>query len=602
MKTSFLTKFLINSKLRNDSYFGNIKLKKLKLNSINKTILTPIINTNSKLSTRFHSNSLTKKNEINDFKINKFTINKCVNPINKIESYRSKNINNFQLLSSTSRIYRNSIYKNKMKNFSHYFLETKSSLNLNSVSNRNENNLLSKSKSSENSTSSIRPFYPNDIIFHKKRNNSISKLSNEQTIKIENKKINVKELKSIFKLKDNTQHKLSYKKPIDKNILKLNILFIKNKQTFNKKDLIRNNNELVKLNKDFLNFVYENNNINKIKEIENKRKSIINGKVKEMKTLYKDIEKEYEIKNKPKTNTNLYFKSIKNSIFLKKNNIIENHSLNITTIVNTSNFQIKIERCLIQYLSSTYNIKNIINIYCGINHLNKKSSSSSILNKSSINPKLLNINIDKELNISPIQNKNEKFKRNNYSKLSSIEIKEYKRKSQINLNNFSSRYSLLNINEFFDNKKRKSNNKDINNNNRRRKSLFKRAMYTIINRRKSITKKNLLAKDDFALLKSLIETKKENQFIYEFHRFINMYDINSSDNNGNTLLTYACMNGNINIVKYLLNNGANPNCINIYKNTPLHYALSNKYFGIADLLMKNKANDSIKNIYGSTPW
>ena len=379
-----------------------------------------------------------------------------------------------------------------MKNFSHYFLETKSSLNLNSVSNRNENNLLSKSKSSENSTSSIRPFYPNDIIFHKKRNNSISKLSNEQTIKIENKKINVKELKSIFKLKDNTQNKLSYKKPIDKNILKLNILFIKNKQTFNKKDLIRNNNELVKLNKDFLNFVYENNNINKIKEIENKRKSIINGKVKEMKTLYKDIEKEYEIKNKPKTNTNFYFKSIKNSIFLKKNNIIENHSLNITTIVNTSNFQIKIERCLIQYLSSTYNIKNIINIYCGINHLNKKSSSSSILNNSSINPKLLNINIDKELNISPIQNKNEKFKRNNYSKLSSIEIKEYKRKSQINLNNFSSRYSLLNINEFFDNKKRKSNNKDINNNNRRRKSLFKRAMYTIINRRKSITKKNLL--------------------------------------------------------------------------------------------------------------
>jgi ankyrin repeat protein len=489
-----------------------------------------------------------------------------------------------------------------MKNFSHYFLETKSSLNLNSVSNRNENNLLSKSKSSENSTSSIRPFYPNDIIFHKKRNNSISKLSNEQTIKIENKKINVKELKSIFKLKDNTQHKLSYKKPIDKNILKLNILFIKNKQTFNKKDLIRNNNELVKLNKDFLNFVYENNNINKIKEIENKRKNIINDKVKEMKTLYKDIKKEYEIKNKPKTNTNFYFKSIKNSIFLKKNNIIENHSLNITTIVYTSKFQIKIERCLIQYLSSKYKIKNIINIFCGINHLNKKSSSSSILNKSTINPKLLNINIDKELNISPIQNKNEKFKRNNYSKLSSIEIKEYKRKSQINLNNFSSRYSLLNINEFFDNKKRKSNNKDINNNNRRRKSLFKRAMYTIINRRKSITKKNLLTKEDFALLKSLIETKKENQFIYEFHRFINMYDINSSDNNGNTLLTYSCMNGSINIVKYLLNNGANPNCINIYKNTPLHYALSNKYFGIADLLMKNKANDSIKNIYGSTPW
>ena len=53
---------------------------------------------------------------------------------------------------------------------------------------------------------------------------------------------------------------------------------------------------------------------------------------------------------------------------------------------------------------------------------------------------------------------------------------------------------------------------------------------------------------------------------------------------------------------YLLKNGANPNCINKYRNTPLHYALSNKYYEIADLLIQNKANDNIKNIYGLTPW
>ena len=78
--------------------------------------------------------------------------------------------------------------------------------------------------------------------------------------------------------------------------------------------------------------------------------------------------------------------------------------------------------------------------------------------------------------------------------------------------------------------------------------------------------------------------------------------MNSCDKFGNTLLTYACMNGDIIIVKYLLSIGANPNCINKYKNTPLHYALSYKYYDIADLLIQNKAKDNIKNIYGLTPW
>ena len=67
-------------------------------------------------------------------------------------------------------------------------------------------------------------------------------------------------------------------------------------------------------------------------------------------------------------------------------------------------------------------------------------------------------------------------------------------------------------------------------------------------------------------------------------------------------MIYACINGEFYITKYLLKNGANPNCINKYRNTPLHYALSNKYYEIADLLLQNKASDNIKNIYGLTPW
>ena len=100
----------------------------------------------------------------------------------------------------------------------------------------------------------------------------------------------------------------------------------------------------------------------------------------------------------------------------------------------------------------------------------------------------------------------------------------------------------------------------------------------------------------------LIENRKEYKFVFEFHKLINIYDINSSDEYGNTLLTYACINGEFNVAKYLLKNGANPNCINRYKNTPLHYALSNKNYEIADLLIQNKAKDNIENIYGLTPW
>ena len=80
------------------------------------------------------------------------------------------------------------------------------------------------------------------------------------------------------------------------------------------------------------------------------------------------------------------------------------------------------------------------------------------------------------------------------------------------------------------------------------------------------------------------------------------FRINTCDKEGNTLLTYACMNGDFKIIKYLLDNRANPNVVNITKNTPLYYALMNHEYEIADLLIKNGANDNIQNIEGLTPW
>ena len=46
-------------------------------------------------------------------------------------------------------------------------------------------------------------------------------------------------------------------------------------------------------------------------------------------------------------------------------------------------------------------------------------------------------------------------------------------------------------------------------------------MYTNLNRRKSLPIKQILKKEDFLKLKSLIESKKENQFEFELHKLIN---------------------------------------------------------------------------------
>ena len=185
-------------------------------------------------------------------------------------------------------------------------------------------------------------------------------------------------------------------------------------------------------------------------------------------------------------------------------------------------------------------------------------------------------------------------------KFSYVKAKVRKRNSLINSNKFWEKYSPLKNIEFFKNTIKKEN--EIINIDKKRTSNYKRSMYTQLNRRISRPPKIILKKEDFQNFKVLIEERKENQFEFEFHKIINIYDVNSCDKFGNTLLTYACMNGDIIIVKYLLSIGANPNCINKYKNTPLHYALSYKYYDIADLLIQNKAKDNIKNIYGLTPW
>ena len=570
----------------------NFRFRKINLASLNKTIFIPKLNSVSSISTRYNSNLsigniLPKKFEI---KINKFNGKENLNTLSKIHINRKKI--ELNLINNKSH---NNIFQN-IKNLSPITINNKR-ICFNSSSYR-EFNSLSQSKSEINGNISLlTPLNVEDVIYKSKnKNNPINVNPEEPKIKIENKYIENIKLKSIFKKDNNTTSGITNrKKPRNKIIIKSNIL---------KKEYKRKNNKfnLKQKNIYFLQSILSQNNIGKIEEIDKNRRN----KTKYISFLPRQTrDKNIKIEkynDYGKTKILNILTSLKREIFIKNKIFIE------ISMYNPININISLEKLLveaningniIQYLFLKYDIRKYLPSYLGISNIKENLNIPSYIIKYLIRKDIILPNFENDINLFKRQEK-EEVKTNNIKKFSIIYKNELKRNTQLNTKKFLSRFSLLGNSEFFTNKK--NINKTKENNNNRRKSFYIRNMYTNINRRKSLPMKQILKKEDFIRLKSLIECKKENQFVYELHKLINIYDINSSDKNGNTLLSYACMNNEIYIVNYLLNNGANPNCINKYKNTPLHYALSNKNYAIADLLIQNKAKDNLKNIFGLTPW
>jgi len=591
-----LSKFRFNDKLENSSSYKTFRYTKVKLNSINKAILIPTFNSKSTLSTSYKSNAslgkiFSKKLEA---KINGFNKGRNYNNLNQIKSYKDKSRINLNLINNKSK---NDIFKSNIRKFTPLFLKNNAT-NINSISCRGTNN-FSKGKINDYSASLINDFNINDTLFvPKKEINLIYKYEGESSIKLEKTKLANKILKSIFKKNNNID---SYKssistriKPGNKIILKTNLsrkIFLPKHKKVNMKQK----------NKDFLNFLYTNNNKDKIAQIE----KIKNNKYKNNKIMAKKFNEVWENNNENKPNDELKLidrlKIYKRMIFLKINLNSEIKIYYIIQKITVINCNLYIDRSIINYFSLKFNFQKKLLSYLGLSSVKKKHKFPSFINEVLLKQQLFRINLENEINSKALLKQSKEITKKTNPKFSIIKNGEPKRNSHLKSNKFWARYSILNDLKFFNNKK--INEKEVLTNiNKRRKSFFKRTMYTNLNRRKSIQRKQILKKEDFLLLKSLIELRKENQFIFEFHKLINIYDIDSSDKYGNTLLTYACINGVFNITKYLLSNGANPNCINKYRNTPLHYALSNKYYEIADLLIQNKANDNIKNIYGLTPW
>ena len=127
-------------------------------------------------------------------------------------------------------------------------------------------------------------------------------------------------------------------------------------------------------------------------------------------------------------------------------------------------------------------------------------------------------------------------------------------------------------------------------------------MESYISKTMSIKRNNLLkTKSVINKLFYLISDNSFNQF-QEILEYSQDNILEEKDENGNTMLNFACIIDNYNIVKYLVEKRSNINTQNNLLNTPLHNALINKNYEIIDLLILNKANQNLLNSNGLNAW
>ena len=103
----------------------------------------------------------------------------------------------------------------------------------------------------------------------------------------------------------------------------------------------------------------------------------------------------------------------------------------------------------------------------------------------------------------------------------------------------------------------------------------------------------LVSKKDYQNATFLAIDNGDIETFIEYAKKMGNYEF--TDNEGNTLLIYASMYEQENIVKWLLNHKANVNAVNMYGASSLHAAVINNDIKIAKLLVSHNIDKSIKD-------
>jgi ankyrin repeat protein len=80
----------------------------------------------------------------------------------------------------------------------------------------------------------------------------------------------------------------------------------------------------------------------------------------------------------------------------------------------------------------------------------------------------------------------------------------------------------------------------------------------------------------------------------------NIIEVNSKDENGNSLLHLCCQQGNKRMVKFMLRRGADIKTQNAAGNSVLHHCHLYSHFELAQYLLSKGADDSLVNADGCT--
>jgi ankyrin repeat protein len=102
-------------------------------------------------------------------------------------------------------------------------------------------------------------------------------------------------------------------------------------------------------------------------------------------------------------------------------------------------------------------------------------------------------------------------------------------------------------------------------------------------------------------IEKLSGTNQTNNINDLINLFNDTYRRSNPINNGDNLVILAVAYGDKEMVEILLNNGCDVNQIDNHGWTPLHYAASNRLEEIIKVLIDYGADRTIKDIWGNTP-